>query len=175
MAAFALAAGRLESEWPLAQMRRLQPDLVPLSANSPAQSVAWSALGEQRLASGGDGQVWLHVQAQTALSLCCQRCLQPMTVELDVRSAFLFVQGEELAEQLDEHCEDNVLAITPSLDLLTLIEDELILALPLVPRHDVCPIAFPMSAGSDELSDAKASEHPFAALAPLLRRDSGDG
>lgn len=174
MAAFALAAGHLTGAWPLADMARLQQDALPLSPDSPAHSAAWSARGEQRVVGGGDVQTWLHVQASTALSLCCQRCLQPMTVVLDVRPDFRFVHGEALAEQLDEHSEEDVLSVPDSLDLLALIEDELILALPLVPRHDICPQALPYLAGAGDLPDAEPEEHPFSALAALRRRRPGE-
>ena len=42
------------------------------------------------------------------------------------------------AEAEDDQAEEDLLVATPSFDALTLIEDELILALPLVPRHDDC-------------------------------------
>ena len=54
-------------------------------------------------------------------------------------------------------------ALTTALDLPMLLEDELLLALPLVPRHDVCPEPLPR-AFRDE---ADAAERPFAALAAL--------
>jgi len=47
-----------------------------------------------------------------------------------------------------------------------LLEDELLLALPLVPRHDVCPE--PLARAFRDAADvAEAAEHPFAALAAL--------
>ena len=45
-----------------------------------------------------------------------------------------------------------------------LIEDELLLAMPIVPRHEVCPE--PLVATVDELPDDPAP-NPFAALAAL--------
>ena len=97
-----------------------------------------------------------------------------MTVQLDVQPSLRFVHGEAQAEALDEDSDEDVLALTPSLDLLPLIEDELILALPLVPRHEVCPQPLPMSAGADELASADEAEHAFAGLSSLLR-DGGRG
>jgi uncharacterized protein len=40
-----------------------------------------------------------------------------------------------------------VLALEPALDLKELVEDELLLALPLVPRHEVCPEPLPFEPG----------------------------
>ena len=73
----------------------------------------------------------------------------------------------------DEDSDEDVLALTPSLDLLPLVEDELILALPLVPRHEACPQPLAMSAGEDELAADEDGEHAFAGLASLLRDGGG--
>ena len=51
-------------------------------------------------------------------------------------AALRFVDGEAQAEALDADSEDDVLALAPALDLRTLVEDELLLAWPIVPRHD---------------------------------------
>jgi len=174
VAAFAQAEGTLEGEWSLASMPRLLRDALPLSADSPAQTVSWSARGSHKAVAGSEAELRLHLQAHTALQLECQRCLQPMTVMLDVRPSLRFVRGEARAEQLDEDSDEDVLALTPTLDLQPLIEDELILALPLVPRHPTCPQPLPMSAGEGELEGGAEAEHTFAALASLLR-DGGQG
>jgi uncharacterized protein len=172
MAGFSLADGRLDGEWPQARLPRLLQDALPLSADSPAPSVIWSACGSRKAVVGGEAEIRLHLQARTAVQLTCQRCLQPMQLQLDVRPSLRFVHGEAQAEALDEDSDEDVLALTPALDLLPLIEDELILALPLVPRHETCPQPLPMSAGEEELQEAGDGEHAFAGLAALLR-DSG--
>ncbi len=171
VASFALAEGRLDGDWPLARMPRLLADALPLSDHSPARSVHWSARGSHKAVAGGDAEIRLHLQARTALQLTCQRCLQPMTVQLAVQPSLRFVHGETQAEALDEDSDEDVLALTPFVDLLRLTEDELILALPLVPRHETCPEPLPMSVGEEDLQQADDSEHAFAALASL-RRDA---
>lgn len=170
VAAFAQAEGRIGGEWPLATMPRLLQDALPLSADSPATSVTWSARGSRKAVTGGEPEIRLQLQAHTALQMSCQRCLQPMTVALDVQPRLRFVRGEQQAEALDEDSEDeDVLALTPTLDLRALTEDELILALPLVPRHEQCPQPLPMSAGEEEIAVAEGDEHAFAGLAAMLR------
>ena len=57
-------------------------------------------------------------------------------------------------------------ALTRALDLRELIEDELLLAMPLVPRHEVCPEPLPVRTDEDMPDDAP---NPFAALAALKR------
>ncbi len=60
-----------------------------------------------------------------------------------------------------------MLALTRALDLRELIEDELLLALPIVPRHEVCPVPLVAPADAAELVEEKPN--PFAALAALKR------
>ena len=55
------------------------------------------------------------------------------------------------------------------MNLRDLVEDELLLALPLVPRHDACPTPLPMPADDQPESEAPPA-HPFAALAQLRKK-----
>ncbi len=167
--AFALAQGRLQGEWPLAEMNRLLHGASALTQDSPAQSVAWSARGERRAVSGGEPEIRLRLQALTALSLVCQRCLRPVTVTLDVRPTIRFVRGADLAQQLDEEGEEDVLDSSSALDLHELVEDELILALPLVPRHDVCAQPLAQANPGADGDGAASKAHPFAMLESLRR------
>jgi uncharacterized protein len=92
----------------------------------------------------------------------CQRCLEPLPVTLAVDRQIRFVEGEEEAERLDADSDDDVLALEPATDLHALLEDELILALPLVPRHADCGLP----SGGAAVEDPS---HPFAGLAALRR------
>ena len=165
VATFATAAGELEGEWPLAQFDRL---VEASAADAPVagNAVGWRVQGERRASRGGDAQVRLRLAAGTCLSLECQRCLKPVRVQLQIERSFRFVHGEDAAALLDAESEDDVLALTRALDLRELIEDELLLALPLVPRHDTCPEPLPVP-----IDDAtpEAKPNPFAALADLKR------
>lgn len=167
VAAFARDAGTLEGRWPLDDFPRLLEGT--LGAAEGAAEVAWSARGEQRAVAGGDPQVWLHLDARTAVSLTCQRCLQPLAQPLVVHTALRFVEGEDRAESEDESSEEDVLALGPSLDLHELVEDELILALPLVPRHPDCELPLPAPAAEGDAST------PFAVLERLRRERGGTG
>ena len=169
VAAFAAAAGRLEGRWPLAQFDRLVESAATEAPLPGAGEVSWRARGERRVLRGNEAQVWLHLGATTQLPLECQRCLKAVDVVLQIERSFLFVPGEDAAAQLDAQSEDEVLALTRALDLRELIEDELLLALPLVPRHETCPQ--PLRAGADE-PPGDVAPHPFAALAALKRPGS---
>jgi len=166
VAAFAKEAGELAGHWPLALFDRIAESAVPGAPVTDADQVSWSARGERRQLRGGDAQVWMHVAAATHVSLECQRCLKPVDVPLQISRQFLFVHGEDAAAQLDADSEDDVLAITRALDLRELIEDELLLAMPIVPRHESCPE--PLVAAADD-EPVEEKPNPFAALATLKR------
>ncbi len=143
VAALARQGASLDGQIALADLTRLA-DAAHADAPPGAGDVApWRARGEQRPVRGGAPQTWLHLEADAALQLVCQRCLAPVAVALEVRRDFLFVEGEDAAAQLDADHEDDVLALPRWLDLIGLVEDELLLALPLVPRHERCPQPLP--------------------------------
>lgn len=174
VAAFARAAGSLQGQWPLAAMPRLLQDAIAPADELAASTVDWSARGLHKPVTGGEPEIWLQLHTRANLRLCCQRCLQAVDVALDVQRAVRFVRGEPQAEALDKHSDEDVLALTAALDLQQLIEDELILALPLVPRHERCPQPLPMSAGQADMSASQPPGQAFAGLA-ALRRGAGSG
>jgi uncharacterized protein len=166
---FAQAGATLEGEQPLNSFQRLSQDL---HSAAPADAhVRWSTRGELREAPGGGApQAWLHLQAQTQVPLTCQRCLSAVQEFVEVDHWFRFVADEAAAEALDDDVEEDLLALEPRPSLIELIEDELILSLPLVPLHTECPQPLPNGAAApDGHQPAEGSErpHPFAALAKL--------
>ncbi|MEO8656007.1 MAG: DUF177 domain-containing protein [Ramlibacter sp.] len=131
-------------------------------------AVDWSAIGEMRNPGHVHPEIWLHLRARTVLPLTCQRCLGPVDVELVVDRPFRFVPDEETAAAQDDDAEEDVLALSRSFDLMGLVEDELLMEMPLVPRHDVCPDAVQLSAADPGFEDAAAPrENPFAQLGKL--------
>jgi uncharacterized protein len=165
--AFCRNGATQQGHQPLGAMPRLAAGLAAQPA--PEESAAWQAQGRLQPVSGGPAQAWLHLQARAEVGLQCQRCLQPLREALQVDRQFRFVRDEDEAARLDEESEEDVLALPPRIDLLELLEDELILALPIVPRHDVCPHPLPLS----QEDDADEAPHPFAALAALRTEPGG--
>ena len=166
LAAFAEAEATLEGESPLLDFPRLTASVLPV-ADTPAPTVAWQAGGSQRKMTGGAPEVQIHLLADTVVTLECQRCLQPLTAPLAVDRRFRFAASEDEAARLDEDSDEDVLVLSHAFDLLALLEDELILALPLVPRHEVCPDPLPLA--DDDGAEGEAAANPFAALAALKR------
>jgi uncharacterized protein len=167
--AFCRQGGSLNGHWPLAAMSRLGDSLLASSSDAP---VDWELDGSLLPVTGGEAEIWLHLRARATVSLQCQRCLQAMDEALTVDRRFRFVRTEAEALKLDEVSEDDVLVLEPRLDVGTLLEDELILGLPIVPMHSACPqpLQPPQAAALDD-----AAPHPFAALAALRSRPPRDG
>ncbi|HEY4957821.1 MAG TPA: DUF177 domain-containing protein [Caldimonas sp.] len=167
VAAFAAAGDELEGRWSAERLARLTSATLPPLDGARA-GVGWQVQGERAALLNAGVQPALDIHAGTEVTLECQRCLQPMTVRLQAERRIFFVDGEDAAAALDAESEDDVLALTPALDLEALIEDELLLALPLIPRHDICPQPLPRPFVDRDAAEEPA-DHPFAALAALRR------
>lgn len=177
--AFCRAGETLSGQNRLEEFERLQerePDAgSDTSPSASSATVRWSAAGEWRSDQPQAG-AWLHLDAQTCVPRTCQRCLQPMTVDLLVDRSFRFVETESLAADLDEDSDDDVLVASRNFNLLELIEDELLMDLPIVPMHDDCEtIPISMSAANHTVppepppSDTDRP-NPFAVLQSLAGR-----
>lgn len=169
VAALAAQGGELVGAWPLDALSRLAE--AAMAGETPRAEVNWQVRGELRPVTGGQAEVWLHLRAEVELALCCQRCLGPVPTVVVVDRPLRFVADEHQAAVLDAEMEDDVLALERELDLRELVEDELLLALPLVPRHAECPAPLPMPENEPE---AEEQPHPFAVLAGL-KRGPADG
>lgn len=177
VAGLAQANGYIKSEDLLQKYERLRQESCRLEADLTINDrVDWQATGElvesATESSKIKPQVWLHVTARTTLPQTCQRCLAEVDTLLEVNRSYRFVADEATAEAQDDACEEDLLAISREFNLLELIEDELLMALPLVPMHEICPIQPKMAvADADFEGDAEAvgagKPNPFAALASL--------
>lgn len=108
------------------------------------------------------GKSWLQVDVAGEPVLCCQRCLGGVKFPLAISSRLqLMAPGEEWPD--DDLADDSTDAIEAekALAVLSLIEEEVLLALPIAPRHEQC-----------ESPSGTAAEHgpsPFAALSALKK------
>jgi uncharacterized protein len=163
--AFAQAAASRTAQDTLRKYERLMAETQEEGGDAV---VSWSAQGEMRPVPGEESEIWLHLQADATVAATCQRCLQPVEIPLVVDRSFRFVNDEATAALLDEEAEEEVLAIDPQFDLAALIEDELLMEMPLVPRHEVCPTEVKLEAVDEDFDAALAEKpKPFAALAKL--------
>lgn len=182
VAEFARQHDELDGSWPLSDLPRLGEACVrplPASLVNDNAFVHWRAQGERRVVAGGV-QNWLHLEIQVDVPLQCQRCLAPVVLPLSLSRTYRFVASEAEAEREDGESEEDLLVITRSLDLAQLCEDEILMALPVVPLHEVCPAPLVPGADSPDMSvealpdvapdqaqDDDGRPHPFEALAAL--------
>ncbi|MBV2162733.1 MAG: DUF177 domain-containing protein [Comamonas sp.] len=172
IAAFARGQESLAQQTSAAAFPRLAEEL---QGDPAAQPVAWQAQGQWHAQTGGAGQPWLDLAVQATVTLTCQRCLQPVEVPLDVQRAFRFVKDEATAEVQDEESEEDLLVISRDFDLHALIEDELLMELPLVPRHEQCPQPLVLNDAATPAQEVQERPNPFAVLAQLRQSPDAPG
>jgi uncharacterized protein len=129
--------------------------------------VTWSAKGELRNPHHVQPEIWLHLGAESLLTLTCQRCLQPVDMPVSAERSFRFVADETAAAAQDDESEEDVLALSRSFDLLELVEDELLMEMPLAPVHESCP-PVRLAVVDEGFEDPSSQrENPFALLGQL--------
>jgi len=148
-------------------------DLQRLAAEAqgltPTDAVQWQVTGELRPQAGAEDQVWLHLTAEASVPLTCQRCMTLVSSLVVVDQWYRFVESEEIAMAEDDEAEEDLLVMAPQFDLMALLEDELLMALPLVPMHETCPVTPVFSAGDAAVEAAEAKPNPFAVLGQLKK------
>ncbi len=173
----------LVGEAALNTFERLCADLPAWPGEGQAPAVRWRAQVEWRqrtpqavgLAGAHDEQqLWLHLTVDAAVPQTCQRCLQPYAEAVAVDRWFRFVKDETVALAEDDEAEEDLLVLEPRFDLAALVEDELLMALPLVPMHDTCPEPLAPKVDPADETVTPQRPNPFAALAALKAR-SRDG
>lgn len=141
-------------------------DMPRLSLNVVANGDSVAA----HLQFGVDEQkiTYLNGHLQTKLTLQCQRCMEPFIYEIISDFVLGIVSTLDEANALPEQYEP-ALATEGSLALRELIEDEIILNLPIIPRHepDECKVKLPLA---DSGWDQGKGENPFHVLESLKHK-----
>ena len=164
----AQASLHLEGRETLSNYERLMAESKGLAAENPLH---WTALTELRPDAAGESAAWLRLTVATTLPQTCQRCLEPVDIAVQFEREFRFVESEAVAEAQDDDCEEDLLVTNREFDLAALIEDEVLLALPLVPRHDTCPVNVKMVAVDEDFDAPVEKPNAFAVLAQLKAKD----
>ena len=137
--AFLESGEALSGDLSVTELPRLAEGLAKDIDLASLPRVTWSAQGRLVPERMSPPQMWLDLEAQAELAWECQRCLQPVTDTVHISRSIRFAKDEAAAAALDADSDEDVLALARQFDLLELVEDELIMAQPIVPRHDVCP------------------------------------
>jgi uncharacterized protein len=123
------------------------------------------------------GTAVAHVEVRATLRPLCQRCLAPMTIEVSSSSLVAVIERADAADRVPGEME-TFLAPEGRCDLAALAAEELLLALPIVPRHAEGAACEPATAVPSELATPAQREalaendtqRPFADLRALLER-----
>lgn len=159
---FAEAQGQLAGHDTLGAYPRLMAETAGRGASLP---VTWRGRGELRNPRHVQPQMWLHLQAEAVLPLTCQRCLEPVDIAVAFERSFRFVADEETAAAEDDASEEDLLALSPAFDLIDLIEDELLMELPVAPRHPICPQPVKMAVADPGFEAGPGpGDNPFSQL-----------
>jgi len=152
--AFARNAQELFGDIPIASMTRLE-------VLKHDGSLQYQLRGYQ----GELGRSFLDLKVNGQLVLRCERCLQPLDWPIDVHSVLWLAPGEAEAdaEPVDQDAYDPVVG-SDHFDVNLLVEDEVLLAIPVGPKHDHCPDGL--------IAPKEGRQSPFAALAALRKGGS---
>ena len=162
----------LKGQVAVAVMPRL---MAALDISSPARGEV-----DVDLAFGVDGQGVRRVlgSLHAELDAICQRCLQPMILPLHVNIALGIVRALDEAEHLPDEYEPLVLAsATEGQSLAAIIEDELLLALPVAPLHEEAQCTARttiLDANIVEDLPPEGKKRPFAVLAGAFGNKNGE-
>jgi uncharacterized protein len=150
-----LADARAEIDFsiPLSEFPRVLP-LLAAPDGSAAGKVEFGREGRTIVA---------QVKAEADLTLRCQRCLRPMKWPVAAAGRAAVVATPAQADRVPEALE-TVLAPDHRISIRDLVEEELLLALPLVPRHEDA------DCGGEEARQATETHRPFGQLGELFRR-----
>ncbi|PSB91652.1 hypothetical protein BZL35_00869 [Candidatus Pandoraea novymonadis] len=133
-----------------------------------------------RVNSMPQSELFLKLALNGPMWLECQRCLMPYQEFLTSETTFKIVTHEVKADDISLVGQDKfeVLVGSKQFDMKILIEEELLLSMPIVPKHSVCPVVHAsLVTGSDGLveplpqTSKKKREicSPFSVLASLKR------
>ncbi len=114
---------------------------------------------------GGETKLGLHLKVRGRLVMQCQRCLTEVGIDCSIDSRLLLIPPD--AEWPEEDLESDDFDAIPAsreLSVMSLVEEEVLLALPLVPRHAVCQP--PAKTG---VAEEKSEPSPFEVLAGLKK------
>ena len=121
-----------------------------------------------RFAHDESGRRLLHGEMQTELALTCQRCLQPLRLPVETELRLALLAPDDDPEQLPRGVEP-IIVSAAHVNVLELLEDELLLCMPIAPRHrgdEPCK-APPRRPGSTFGDTELERPSPFAVLQDL--------
>lgn len=157
-------------EVPLSRFARIAPEVCEPADQHKVQVDLRLSMDEyQRIA-------WLDASLAVIVPLTCQRCLEPVDTPLTTQVHMALLKYEKQAERLDEDADYIVLGTeqigqgapeAPVIDLAELLEDELLLTMPISPRHESCENKHHAIVEIEDEPEPEKRDNPFEVLANL--------
>ena len=138
-----------------------------VSSINPGDGFAWQMETHFEDSPGSEPRQILDLALKGRLHLVCQRCLQDCAVNLDEKRRFVLVASEAEADDYPlEDEEQEPLVASQHFNLLETIEDEVLLSLPLIPKHPegFCEPHATVFGLEDEDEGSDERENPFNIL-----------
>jgi len=156
---YATMGRMLEGQVALAGMHRLAPSLNSQTGLVNAELI---------LGVDDSGVRYLRGTISTELGVVCQRCMQAMQLFVDTEFALGLVTSREQADMLPEEYEP-LIVDEQTMSLTEIIEDELILVMPIAPMHpvDECTGRQMNYENDPEAIPAEGPQNPFSVLKKL--------
>jgi uncharacterized protein len=115
-----------------------------------------------------EGFVVIEVKAQASLPLTCQRCLEPCLYTVQLHSELSPISDDSLAKKLPSRYEAWPLSEDLTLSPKEILEEELLLSLPIVPMHAIEDCSAEIKVLDDSENEQEQATHkPFEILKKL--------
>jgi uncharacterized protein len=101
------------------------------------------------------------------VALTCQRCTEQYELKLEIDFNFSPVKNEEDADNIPSYYDEIALDENGEVNLLELVEEELILMIPLIPRHEPKDCSGDADSVWGELPEELEKPNPFELLKQL--------
>jgi uncharacterized protein len=142
----------------------LQSQKPTRATSKPHDSIPSAINFELRGEVDTQGRCFIHMAVEANLQSYCQRCLEPLLLPLKLNFSYLIAEADEQASgelSFDDVDEYDLQEPDKAMDLQALIEDELIMALPIAPTHDDDCVNL--------ISQSGEKPNPFAVLKDLIK------
>jgi uncharacterized protein len=127
---FAKKQLKLSESFEVSNLKRLSETLALDDKNTLKTPVHFELTGNSKQFR----QPSLQLHIKTKLPVICQRCLNEMLINLDL--SFVYLISDFAIDDIDENDEIDWLEANNEMNLCELIEDELLLAMPIAPVHE---------------------------------------
>lgn len=162
---------------PINRMKRLAGMLAPDGSVEQAQLPARKDAGfRARFSYDEQGLVIIRLSVETELALVCQRSLTPYLEKIKRQSILVAIENIEDQEEIPD-LYDPVLVENRRMALVDIVEEELILAIPQVPKNpQIAEIELSTdgAVGVSSGAEKEQTHRPFADLGGLMKEKSDD-